>query len=249
MTAILLGLAFATAWGEGYNLAGLSYGLDHYGYNKEWGKDASDDNFLLHGVGVHYLHGFGLGKNMFLETGVAFNSAFGTRKSDTNVYSPGEQGTISITGKRETTYRSLSFNVPVSYVIEIPLSEKVSFNPFAGIDFRFNCMMKGKECFDETATLTIPGEPVQVFNTSSKGSYSNMLKDDWNVFQLGWHVGIGFDVWKLNLRASYGTYFIPAYSRDEEGKYLSSSSRSGGGDKEHLRVNQGEFRFAVSWKF
>lgn len=248
--AAVIGLASATAWGESYNLAGLSYDMDHYSFNKEWGEDASEMNFQLHGVGVHYLHGFGLGKNMFLETGLTFSGSFDSKTRDTDRFSPGEQGTISVTGTRKTNHRRLSFTVPVSYLVRIPLTEKVSLDPFAGIDFRFNCLLQEKESFDEKATLSIPGEPDLVYRASSAGCYVNLLKEDWNVFQIGWHVGVGVDVWKLNIRASYGTFFIPALRREASIALFDYGSYSRDDGKKHYeRINQGEFRLAVSWKF
>lgn len=61
----------------------------------------------------------------------------------------------------------------------------------------------------------------------------------WNRFQMGWHVGVGFQYKPIYLGVQYGTDFIPAYSH----KYTYD------GESETAKINTGNLKVTLGYVF
>lgn len=63
---------------KSYNRIGLSYNNTHYGFNDAYGKDHSENNFGLNGIGIDYIHGFSVSSSLplYIETGLNLDFNF-----------------------------------------------------------------------------------------------------------------------------------------------------------------------------
>lgn len=178
-----------------YNLFEVSYDNTNLsGKNFEF---VDDNSIGLNGFGVGYLHGFNLTKAypMYLEAGLKWNWGYKNRQTKVD-------GTYLVS-KTEM----MRLNLPVSFAWRFETGN-LSVTPFAGIDFRYNLQIRGKN--------EVGG------NTDSKWfSYfdeDKMGEDQtWNRFQMGWHVGVRAAYSDFSLGISYGTDFIKAFSYNKHG--------------------------------
>lgn len=180
-----------------YNLVGVSYdNLRLSGKNYDFGNDKS---WGLNGFGVEYTHGFSLSSSlpMYLEAGFKFNIGYGSKSIDEDYddYS------------YKIKMQMMRLNVPVSYAWRFNVGDGMAVTPYAGLDFRFNVLGRIKANDDEW---------MSVFNEDDMGE-----DETWNRFQLGWHIGVGFNYKHLYVGVNYGTDFINAF------KYKKSSVSSG----------------------
>ena len=83
----------------------------------------------------------------------------------------------------------------------------------------------------------LEGDWVSVFDSAEDA----MDGDDntWNRFQMGWHVGVGFQYKPIYLGVQYGTDFIPAYSH----KYTYD------GESETYKINTGNLKVTLGYVF
>lgn len=164
---------------QGYNRIGASYELENLSVKH-------GDNINLNGFGVSYIHGFGLSKSipLYLETGIKMSMGF---YSD-SYKEYGYEITEDIT--------KMSFSVPVNVAYKVNFGNGMSLQPYAGLNFKINALANAK--FTENEDGDEYSETI------------NLLKgdDSANVFQLGWHVGVGFNFHSLYAGLGYGTDFI-----------------------------------------
>lgn len=206
---------------SGYNRIGLSYINQHYGFNWD-----SDDNFSTNGVGIDYIHGFGLSSSLpiYIETGLSFNMGF---------YSESESNSTSTYSWKGTTkFQNMNFQVPVNVAYRFNCGDNFAITPYLGINFKINAVSKKK--YD--AEYTYNG------NTEKENGewYSFYKKEDsddstWNRFQMGWQVGVGAQYSNLYLGLQFGTDFIPTYSE----KY----------DNETFRISNSTFKVQLGYCF
>lgn len=199
--------AFVNA--QDYNRVALSYEHPSLNFNKEasfW--DEKGETVGLNGFGINYIHGFGVAKNMFVETGANFNFDFGTKSlKETDEESWEEY---------KTKFQNINLQVPVNFVYRFNVTENISIDPYVGLNFKLNVVSKFKDDYTSSDPEDNElGEWINLFNKDEK----NMGDKDytWNRFQMGWHVGVGCNYQRYYLGIQFGTDFIPAYSHNFEG--------------------------------
>lgn len=105
----------------------------------------------------------------------------------------------------------MNFQVPVNVGWRFGVADNLSIQPYVGLNFKLHLStrMKYKE---ESYDGDYESDWVSVFDDGEDAMES---KDDtWNRFQMGWHVGVGFEYKPIYLGIQYGTDFIAAYSHD-----------------------------------
>ena len=161
------------------------YNRIYVGYTgvKPFFDGESGDNYP--GFSLGYLRGIGLTQNvpLYLEVGgaIQFN-----RYSDT--YDDGYD-------TMDYSETLLGLNIPVSLVYRINVSDNFAISPNFGFNFRLNLLGKGKvEAEGES-------EDWNLFDDDDMGD------DAYNRFQVGWHIGVGFDYKALHFGVDWGTDF------------------------------------------
>lgn len=198
-----------------YNRLTLSYENVHLGANdKMEGYFNDEDAVGLNGVGLEYTHGFSVSKTlpMFIEAGIKMQFATG---------SVGQDETINVEGHRFdceyiAKYQTLSFVVPINYTYRFPVGEDMNIAPYLGINFKVHGIGQYKEQikFDDDDLQDAWDDSKDkledwknVFDKKDMGD-----KDaTWNRFQMGWQIGLGFNVKSFYVGLQYGTDFIPAF--------------------------------------
>ena len=198
---------------KGYNRIGLSYNNDSYSFNsdaKEWFESEDAKIGSLNGFGLNYIHGFSISSSMpmFLEVGGNLNFNFGNFLS----YKDEDYG---VKYEESEKMQLINLQVPVNYVYRFNVADDFSVAPYVGLNFRLNLIGKVKyvlEAWDEDEYVK---EEDDWLNLYSKDDMDDA--GTWNRFQMGWHIGVGFEYSKVYLGVQYGTDFIPAFSCDEYG--------------------------------
>ncbi len=214
-----------------YNRVGLSYNNDSYHFNSDadYWFEADLKNGSANGFGINYIHGFSLSSSlpMFLEVGGNLNFNFGTLFSEEEEY-----GGVKMENKLKSQF--INLQVPVNYVYKFTVADDFSVAPYLGLNFKLNLVGKVKpviEAWDEDEYL----------KEEDEDWYSLFSKDDmedmgtWNRFQMGWHIGVGFEYSKIYLGVQYGTDFIPAFSEKE--------------DEYRPKVNTGSLKINLGYTF
>lgn len=212
-------LVAGSAMADSYNNVSISYNSDHYGYNSEWyGSDKDDDpSFSTNGLGLNYIHGFGLSSKlpMYLEVGANLNFNFysNTEKFDGARY--------------KQQFQNYNLAIPVNFAWKFNLPKGFTITPYTGINFRLNMASKGRVGAEDDG-VSVWGDWV---NYLKKDEEKGVDKDDvWNVFQMGWQIGARASWKSFTLGLQWGVDFIPAYSYTykEEGfnaKYSINTTR------------------------
>jgi len=176
--------ASAGAFAQDYNRVGVSYNNTHFGV-----KGDSDENLNLNGIGIDYIHGFTLTSDLplFLETGAKFNFGF---KSDSETYN-----SIKYTSK----FNLITISVPVNIAYSYNVNEDFAIKPYAGLNFKLHLSGTMKDITERNGQ-------------KDEDKYNIFKKEDcdptWKRFQMGWHIGVGFQYKPLYLGISWGTDFI-----------------------------------------
>lgn len=196
---------------KGYNRIGLSYNNDSYGFNKD-AKDWFDTEkgTSLNGFGIDYIHGFSISSSlpMFLEVGGNVNFNFGNLFSDEEEYR-------GVKYEYRTKMQSINLQVPVNYVYRFNVADDFSVAPYVGLNFKLNLIGKVKGVEEAWEEDEYEKNEEDWVNLYSKDDMEDI--DTWNRFQMGWHIGVGFQYSKMYLGVQYGTDFIPAFSMSEDG--------------------------------
>lgn len=190
--AVAMILAFAfQGHAQDYNRIGLSYELETL--NQKHG-----DNMNLNGFGIGYLHGFQLSSTVpvYLETGLKMTAGFwgdSGDEMDDDYY------------EFDQNLTKLSFAVPVNVSYRFKLQSGISIQPYLGLNFKINALAKSKI---EVSEYESDYDDYEFAGSASKTI--DLLKGEGaaNVFQLGWHVGVGFNYRWFNFGLGYGTDFI-----------------------------------------
>lgn len=222
----LLGVAIAAIIGIGsasaqdYNRIGISYNNNHFGFNR-WLKygafDGLVDGISLNGAGFSYIHGFSLSQSapIFIETGASLNFGAGSWDSGTIYMEDYETGYLS-KGSIKLKARNFNLQVPVNFVYRFAATDDFKISPFAGLNFKLN-IMTGLKAEASAGGYSVDTDWYDLFNGDDM---EEAFGDDatGNRFQMGWHVGVGFQYKPAYLSVSYGTDFIAAYSHRFYGK-------------------------------
>lgn len=218
---------------EDYNRVTISPESMYYRYNKEfYGKDKDENpSFSAAGVGLNYIHGFSLSKKlpMFLEVGgsINFNNDTQTVKMD-----EGYKEEVKVS----TQYANLNIRIPVNFAWKFQLSEKHALTPYTGINFKFNCLTQFRE------GMTIDDRKVwsDWMSLLKKNEEKDINEEDiWNVFQMGWQIGVNWGIKRFNLGLEWGYDFIPAYNKTLRIYDF----------KETFKVHTSSVRFMVGYTF
>lgn len=225
-------LVAGSAMAQDYNRVGLSYNSDHYGYNKEfYGNDKEDDpSFNTNGLGLNYIHGFSLHKTlpMYLEVGGSLN--FGFKNTSEKMIDEGEMINF------KTQFQNINLTVPVSFAWKFNVAKNFYITPYTGINFKFNFLTQGR------AGATVDGKTVWTdwVNVLKENEDYDIEKDEtWNVFQMGWHLGVNFGWKQFSLGLQCGVDFIPAYKETVKFEGLN----------ETYKVNTSNFKLTLGYEF
>lgn len=158
-------------------------------YYSKWEASAA-------GFGLNYRHGFSLSKKkpMFIELGGTLSFNF--------------EGAFEIMNgvKVREQFQNFNVRVPVNFTWRFRCSEKFYISPYAGINFQLNYLNRERA-------------GAKSGDTGLWTDWVNLMKEDegWNVFQMGWQLGVTFQFshWFMNIQA--GTSFIPAYKGEYYG--------------------------------
>ncbi|MDE7097297.1 MAG: outer membrane beta-barrel protein [Muribaculaceae bacterium] len=199
---------------KSYNRVGISYNNDSYGFNsdaKYW-FESNDMGGSLNGFGLNYIHGFSLSSSlpMFLEVGGNVNFNFGNV-----LHVEGESYYDDVRYNAKNQLQMIDLQVPVNYVYRFNVADDFSIAPYVGLNFKLNLIGKVmyiEEIWDDDEYQK---EEDGWFNLYNKDDMDDM--GTWNRFQMGWHVGVGFQYSKFYFGVQYGTDFIPAFSCSDEG--------------------------------
>lgn len=144
------------------------------------------DNLSYPGFSIGYLRGINLTQKLplYLEVGGALQF---------NRYSESETEYGYTFDYKETL---LGLNIPVSLVYRFNITDDFAISPDFGFNFRLNLMGKGKEEYDGES------EDWNLFSKDDMGEDGT-----YNRFQVGWHIGVGFDYKALHLGVDWGTDF------------------------------------------
>ena len=224
----LLGIIGVTAQAENYSTLSVSYDNTQLWYGDNRGNDGGlgaigvDGNkSSLNGFGLQYNYGIGLGsKPMNIEVGLKWNMGFKSASITENYYGDFYENKFS------TQFMRLS--IPVSYIYHFHVNDMFAIAPYAGLDFRFNLLAKTKWKGYEDGELDYE-ESWSWFDKAEMGD------DVSKRFQMGWHVGVRFEVKKCFLGVEYGTDFMPFWTSKWEG------------EKSH--INTGNLAVSVGYKF
>ncbi len=208
--AALLVAGTSIASAEGYNRVAVSYDHTRINANKEMNLFDTDksETVGLNGFGLNYIHGFGIAKNMFIETGANVNFLFGGK-----TFEESEDGWWD---KNQTNFQNINLQVPVNYVYRFNITNGVSLDPYVGLNFKLNLATKCK--YKYTSSDADDNMETDWISCFDDGEDAMGGKDyTWNRFQMGWHVGVGCNYDNYYLGVQVGTDFIPAYSHNFEG--------------------------------
>lgn len=207
--------AMSVSDNKDYNRIGISYNNTHYGFNDAYGKDHSDNNFSLNGVGIDYIHGFSVSQSipLYVETGLNIDFNFGSKTGEREEFS-------SYWAEDKTDYSDINMQIPVNAAWKFAVGEDFSIMPYLGLNFKVHFSSRFKDKVD----TNVPSNILSAAGISSsdlEGDWISVFDDaddamggkdyTWNRFQMGWQVGVGFQYKPIYLGVQYGTDFIPAY--------------------------------------
>lgn len=192
---------------EGYNRVGVSYNNTHFGAT--WDNADSDDNFNLNGVAIDYIHGFSLSSAtpIFIETGAKINFGF---RSESEEFG----------GSKYTEKINLNtLSIPVNFVYRWDAASDFSIQPYVGLNFKLHLSGTEKDTHEDK-----DGKVENKYNMFKKEDFDPTF----NRFQMGWHIGVGFQYKPFYLGISWGTDFIKAYDDSGDGYRTSNLALSVG---------------------
>lgn len=245
MAAVLLsaGVSMAVAQNSDYNRVGISYDNTSYSFNDLMKLDQEMDGVSTNGVGINYIHGFSVSSSLpiFVETGLNLNFGFGSK----NIGAKEEEDGYWMQAKYK--FQNINLQVPVNFVYRFNVMDDFSIAPYVGLNFKLNLVSKDKtkfdhnfpsDAFDAEDMEWLDGKWRNLFNSNEE----NMDGKDytWNRFQMGWHIGVGFQYKPFYLGVQYGTDFIPAYKHKFEYEGVPS---------ETYKVNTGNLKITLGYCF
>lgn len=142
--------------------------------------------YSFNGINLQYVHGFRITKNpLFLESGVSVTYNF-------TDYVPHIENRVS-SGK--STLNSLSVRIPVNISYKFNLGKRFAIRPYTGISIKINPLFQDYQFREINDNFAFT-------HTITKGIRSN------NIFQMGYQIGVGFNISKLYVGIQYGIDFL-----------------------------------------
>lgn len=193
-----------------YNSIGTSYSLSSFDYGDEYQKaiDNSGLSDKLNAFSIGYNRAINVAPSipLYVEFGAALQYAFYSDEAsneDKGSYYT-DKYTVKYTG------HILTAKVPVSLLYHIAISNSdFAFEPFAGVDFKYNISGSGKQ--KETEEHSYRGDDPEIDEETTKiDNFFDKKKCNGhpaNRFQAGWHVGANFVYKKAFIGISYGQDF------------------------------------------
>lgn len=186
--------------------------------NEKISPDKGDDT-SLNGVGLNWIHGISVSKNLplYVQTGLDLHLGFWSDEEKQDF------------GYNEGYYKSkittLNAAIPVNLAYKINASSSFSIEPLIGLNVKFNILAKNKRSIDtddedfleEIKDMT-KDELKERYNV---GDYNMFDKKDtgskettWKRFQIGWHIGANFIFsQKYYAGITYGSDFMEIYKK------------------------------------
>lgn len=180
-----------------YDRIGIEY------LNRSYG----DADMSTNGVGIYYLHGISLSKDLpfFLEIGAKLDAGFW---NDTYY----DEWDCSY----ESKFSTMSLSVPVNIAYKFSFNNgDVSIVPFWGLNFKGNLMAKMKFKYDDGDEYFDEGEEEETINFFNKDD----VEKTWKRFQFGWHIGAGINYKQFYFGLSYGTDFVKIAKKVNTGTF------------------------------
>lgn len=182
-----LAITALTVSAQDYNRVGLSYNNTHFGAT--WSNHVSDDNMSLNGIGIDYIHGFSLSEStpLYFETGAKLNFGF----KDESVKVGGE--------KLSAKLNIYTINVPANLAYKFSITDDFSITPYLGLNFKLHLSGTLKATYKNGGTKV--EEKANIFSKDE-------INPTWKRFQMGWHIGVGFQYNPVYFGVSWGTDFL-----------------------------------------
>lgn len=124
LSTMLLLAAVSGASAQDYDKVSLSYDNTKYAINASVGAITTNSDMQLNGLGVGYVHGFGVHKNLFVEAGANLNFLAGS--------------------KNQVSMQNFNATIPVNVVYSFPITKGVTITPYAGLNAKANIVTRGK---------------------------------------------------------------------------------------------------------
>ncbi len=159
----------------------------------------------LNGTNLGYVHALKLGKKvpLFIEIGAGLNFAQGVYKEEHYVTEGGYRGLLK--GKDKLT--TIGLTIPVNLVYGVKIGNHGAFKPYTGFYLRANFMAKEKVsaqlCAANGDVLMEESEEYNLFDQADVMGNSNI----WKRAQVGWQIGLAFDIKKFNFGLGYAIDF------------------------------------------
>lgn len=141
--------------------------------------------------------------------------------------------------------------MPVNFAWKFNINDKFSVTPYLGLNFRVNMSSRMKYVSEYETNMPSDMLPKD-FKKKDESDWYNCLsssekhgmgskEETWNVFQMGWQIGVGARYSNYYLGLQYGTDFIPSYKhtyKDEDEK-----------TSETYKINNGTFKVKLGYYF
>lgn len=205
-----------------YDRFGVSYNSYKYTFDKE-----DTDDRALTGIGVEWIHGFGLSSTtpIYIETGLKFIYAFKSESLDDIKYG-------SKSYENQIKYNMMNIAVPINlaYRFTLPGNSDVSITPFTGITLKYNIASKYKNTVDEEyyekrgwdTDKEIEEQGYEkwydYFDKKDVGDKKNTHKR----FQFGWQIGAGLSYKALYLGLSYNIDFTKVAKKTKTSNFAAT---------------------------
>lgn len=116
----------------------------------------------------------------------------------------------------KTTSNLMQIAVPIQVEYRLPVGENLHISPFLGIVARVNVLGTGSSEYKVKEWVSGSKYTSGHYSTKTeKKDLDYFSKDDmgsseacWKRFQLGWNIGVNFDINKFTIGVSYGTDFM-----------------------------------------
>lgn len=223
----------SSAMAQDYNRVAISYDNTRYSAGGDMKTIMGDDkSYSTNGFGLNYIHGFSLSSSlpMFLEVGGNVNF---------NFYGKSERPE-GAENDYKYQFQNINLQIPVNYTWRFNVVEDFTIAPYAGINFKFNFMQRDRFYYDSKDTSDDDKKWTNLMSDKEDGGMGS--KDEtWNMFQMGWQVGVNFQYSNWVLGVQYGTDFIPVRSHTFKGEE---------GEKDYKeRINTGNLKLSVGYCF
>ncbi len=200
-----------------YSRLNLSYDLTTFKANDEipgyFGPD--EDSRKLNGFGVEYLYGVQLTKSIpfYGELGLRFHMGFWNNEEYTRI--------LNNSYKETSKMQYMTIAMPINFGYRIEFTDQLSLQPYVGINLKFNVMARTKTTYDEAYFKDFKEYGIHKYDdaydwisylSDKKEGGMGSTDNTWEIFQVGWHAGLGFNLGDLYLGVNYGTDFIPVFN-------------------------------------